>query len=198
MHAQEVETREQAPTDGSDDVARVEESHPGDSLTRRLHVARDGWECGAHQDRRGEQHQRTQRGPNEHVRHARRRQARVYPVHAGEEQKNQKAPGGHGPFEGRVHLQRGPASRPDAGQEQAPNEHSAHERPEQKPQGYPRRADDELEHLEPDDLVDQRRGPASDEEEGESGQVPRERTGRSRVCHRDGPRGRMGGESAPL
>ncbi len=56
-----------------------------------------------------------------------------------------------------------------AGQRQAAQAHPAHEGAEQHSEREARRADDELEHLEPHDLVDERGAAAAHEEEQEEG-----------------------------
>ena len=61
-------------------------------------------------------------------------------------------------------MQRVHAWRQEARNQQAPEAQAAHERREQKPERHGRRADDQGELLEPDDLVNQRRAAARGEQ----------------------------------
>jgi hypothetical protein len=75
-------------------------------------------------------------------------------------------------LEHRVNLQRVPATRHQPGQEQAAQAHSAHEGAEEYTQRRGRRADHQLQKLQPDDLVNHRRAAAADEQEQQDGQKP--------------------------
>ena len=78
-----------------------------------------------------------------------------------------------------------PPARDEARQQQAAHAHAAHERPQQHAEGNGGRADHQLQELEPDDLVDQGRTAAADEQHEQHGQKPARR-------------GRSGGEVGSL
>ena len=71
-----------------------------------------------------------------------------------------------------------PPARDEARQQQAARAHAAHERAQQHAEGNGGRADHQLQELEPDDLVDQRRTAAADEEDEQHGKKPA-RSGRA-------------------
>ena len=68
-------------------------------------------------------------------------------------------------LEERVHLQRVMPRGDIARQQKAAEAHAAHERAEQHANRYRGGADEQLQHLEPDDLVYQRRAAAADEQQ---------------------------------
>ena len=70
-----------------------------------------------------------------------------------------------------VDAQRMLARRDVSRQQQAAEAHAAHERPQQHAQRDSRRADDELEELEPDDFVDQGGAAAADKQQQQRGHV---------------------------
>ena len=73
-----------------------------------------------------------------------------------------------------------PPARDEARQQQAAGAHAAHERPQQHAERNGGRADHQLQELEPDDLVDQRRTAAADEQHEQHGQKPARRGRASR------------------
>src|SRR5262249_21097935 len=88
--------------------------------------------------------------------------------HRGENQERERA---DAEFEQAVDSQRMLARRHDPRQQQAAETHAAHERAEQNPERDGRRSNHELQQLEPDDLVDQRRATAADEQQKERGKI---------------------------
>ena len=65
----------------------------------------------------------------------------------------------------------------DSRQQQAAQAHAAHERPQQHAQRDGRRADQQLQQLQPHDFVNQRRAAAADEQQEQHGQKPAVRIG---------------------
>ena len=91
----------------------------------------------------------------------------VDPADQRQHEQQQHAERADAELERRIHAQRMAPRRDDSRQQQAAETHAAHERAEQHADRDRRRSDEELEQLEPDDLVDQRSGAAADEEEEE-------------------------------
>ncbi len=67
-------------------------------------------------------------------------------------------------FEARVNPQRMQSAFDEAGNRDAPNAHAAHETPQQQTQGYRGQPNDQLQHLVPDDFVNQRGTTAADKQ----------------------------------
>ncbi len=76
-----------------------------------------------------------------------------------------QADGADAKLQQRVHAQRVLAARNHARQKQAAEAHPAHEGGQQDAHRHGRRTDVQLQHLEPDDLVDERGRAAADEEQ---------------------------------
>ncbi len=94
------------------------------------------------------------------------------PVSSGHAEQDENADRADAELEAGVDLQR-VMSRGDAPRQQdAAEAHAAHERPEQDAQRHGRRADRQLQELEPDDFINQRRTAAADEQQQQCRQVP--------------------------
>ena len=164
-HPQQVKAGDQAAEHAAGNVAAVEEPEPGDALGCRSDPAGNRRQRCAHQHRRRQQA------------HARRNRAHHDADHAGSgpcrvdaaderhpNQDHDRQPT-DAELEPRVHAQRMLARRYHPRQQEAAQAHTGHERTEQDSERDGRRADHELQQLEPDDFVDQRRAAAADEQE---------------------------------
>ena len=175
VDAQQVEAGQQAAEHGPGDVAAVEEAQPRHPLGAGLDPARDRRQRRAHQQR-GRQQAHPGHGPAQQD--ARRAVAGVTHVdlfdirHA---EQHREPDGADAQLEQGVDPQGVPPARDEPRQQQAARAHAAHERPQQHAEGDGGRADHQLQELEPDDLVDQRRTAAADEQHEQHGQKPARR-----------------------
>ena len=174
VHAQQVETGQQAADDGAADVAAVEVAEPGHAARRRLHPARDGGQRRAHQERRRQQADRRDDRAHGDVAAADPDVNAVDERHA--EQQHQ-AHDADAELEDGVDLERMLLRVHVPRQQIAAEAHAAHERAEQHAERDRGRPDHQLQQLEPDDLVDQRRAAAADEQEQDERQVGEGRQG---------------------
>ena len=180
MDAQQVEAGQQAAEHGPGDVAAVEEAQPRHPLRAGLDPARDRRQRRAHQQR-GRQQAHPGHGPAQQD--ARRAVAGVTHVHLFDirhAEQHHEPDGADAQLEQGVDPQGVPPARDEARQQQAAQAHAAHERPQQHAEGNGGRADHQLQELEPDDLVDQRRTAAADEQHEQHGQKPARRGRASR------------------
>ena len=180
MDAQQVEAGQQAADHGPGDVAAVEEAQPRHPLGAGLDPARDRRQRRAHQQR-GRQQAHPGHGPAHQDAH--QAVAGVMRIHLFEErhaEKDRQRNGADTQLKPGIDPQRVPPRRDETRKKQASRTHTAHEGPQQYAEGNSGRADDKLQELEPDDLVDQRRAAAADEQQEQHGQAPtsRDRAGR--------------------
>ena len=172
VDAQQIEACDEAADDAAGDVAAVEKSEPRHPFGRRLHPARDRRQRGAHQHRRRQQADAGDDGAHEDAHHSVAGPCGVKAADERHAEEDQQPEHTDARFERRVHAQRMLARRDRARHQHAAKAHAAHERAEEDAEGDRRRPDDELEELEPDDLVNQRRAAAADEENDERGKIP--------------------------
>ncbi|MBI5689495.1 MAG: hypothetical protein HZC55_05310 [Verrucomicrobia bacterium] len=97
------------------------------------------------------------------------RQRGVNPAEGRHGQEHADSGDGHAQFEDGVGLQRADVGRQPARQGQAAEAHPAHEGPEQNRERDGRGTDHQLQHLQPDNLVDQRGAAAADEQRQQQG-----------------------------
>ena len=167
--AEQVEARQQAAEHGSSDIAAVKESQPRHTLRRRLHPAGDRGQGRAHQE--GWRQQADRRDDAAHVQpgHTRARPGDIDAADERHPEKEQQTDDADAKLERGVDPQRMLLRGNQARQQQAAQAHPAHEGAEQNAHGDRRRSDDELQQLEPDDLVDQRGTAAADEQQQQQG-----------------------------
>ena len=180
VDAQQVEAGQQAAEHGPGDVAAVEEAQPRHPLRAGLDPARDRRQRRAHQQR-GRQQAHPGHGPaQQDARQAVAGVTRVHLFDIRHAEQHHEPDGADAQLEQGVDPQGVPPARDEARQQQAAHAHAAHERPQQHAEGNGGRADHQLQELEPDDLVDQGRTAAADEQHEQHGQKPARRGRASR------------------
>ena len=162
VHAQEVETGEQAAEHRPADVAGIEDAEPRYACRRAPHPPRDGRQRGAHQQRRQQQAGRRDEAAKRDVAASHSGIERVDERHAPEQEQPR---GAYAQLEAGVHAQRVIPGIHRPRQQEAAETHPAHERAQQHAQRDRRRTDHELQQLEPDHFVDERGAAAADEEQ---------------------------------
>jgi hypothetical protein len=165
VHAKQVESGEQAAEHGARRVPSVEETEPRDAARCRLDPSRDRGERRSHHQCRRQQHHRAHDA-------AQQQPGKPQPHHGGVDVADDRHDGQHEQsehtdpeFQHRVHAQRMLPPGNHVGEQETADAHPTHERPEKDTKRDGRRTYDQLEQLEPDDLVDERRAAAADEQQ---------------------------------
>ncbi len=180
VHAKEIETREQAAEHRADDVAAIEEPEPAHPFRRRLRPARDGGQRRPHQDRGRKEEHGAGESPQQEAGNAGRNTCRIEPARDRDAEEHEDAEHRDAGLEDGVDAQGMRGRRYEAVEEEAPQAKPRHERPEKDAERDAGRADHQLQHLEPDDLVDEGRAAATEEQcqqDGERRKFHRERCG---------------------
>ena len=159
-HTQEVEAREQGADDGTGDVATVEKAHPRHTLGGRFHVPGDGRQGGAHHQGGRQEDDGGDQTAQEHAELTGAGDGRVDAAQQRHDQEHQQSAETNAQFEVGIHLERVMFFVNLLREHPAAQAHAAHEHTQQDTHGDGRRPQRQLEHLEPDDLVDQRGGAA--------------------------------------
>ncbi len=169
VDAQQIESGEQAAEHGAGDVAGIENSEPGNAARRRFKKTRDRRQRRAHEHGRRHQQRAAYQAAQENPRRAGAAERGVQPTRIGQHPQDRYSEHADADFDQRIDLERMEARGDQIGQRQAAQAHAAHEGAEQHAERDGRRADHQLQKLEPDDLIDQRRAAASEEEHEDGG-----------------------------
>jgi hypothetical protein len=165
IHAQQIKPCDQTARHGTNEVPAVEEPQPRDAVRRCLNAARNDGQRPAHQQRRRQQADAGDQCSKNQAGHPGPRPGGVDAAkdrHAIEDQDSECA---DAELQVRIHAERMLDGRHIARQQQAAEAHATHINPEQHAERYGRRADRQLQQLEPDDLVYQRSAAGSDEQQ---------------------------------
>jgi hypothetical protein len=168
MHAQQVEAGEHGAGGAAGEVRHVHQAHRRPAIV----VPEPTGDCrqrGAHQHRRRREDEEADDRAKRDRTGAGFRERQINLLNVGKRERNREAQDRDACFEGRDDAKWMRAFRCQPGQQPAAERHPAHKRAQQDGDGDRRGADDELDEIEPDGFVNERRAAAGEKENQEAG-----------------------------
>jgi len=165
VHAQQIETGQQAAEDRARNIASVKEPQPGHAPRRCFQPARHRRQRRPHEQRRRQQADGAYQAPQQNASKAVTHAGHVNLHHLRHHDQHQDSANADADLEQGIDSQRVMPGGHHPGQQQAAQAHPAHVSAQKHPQRDCRRTNDKAKQLEPDDFVDKCGASAADEQQ---------------------------------